>query len=94
VNRIRTCSSRDVSGHVLGRRGPEGAGEHGPFYLHDITGGHYILRWDAPEDHATDSRTVVVPNHDELRRGTLREIATQAGARDFQQFLDWLDRNL
>lgn len=67
---------------------------YGPFRLHDITGSHYILRWDAPEDHDTPSRTVVVPDHDELRPGTLREIATQAGAKDFQAFLDWLDRNL
>jgi hypothetical protein len=27
VNRSRTCSGRAVSGHVLGQRGPEGAGE-------------------------------------------------------------------
>jgi predicted RNA binding protein YcfA (HicA-like mRNA interferase family) len=56
-------------------------------------GDHAILRWEPPEDHDSDARTVPVPLHDELRRGTLRDIAKQAGARDFEAFCDWIDRN-
>ena len=67
---------------------------HGPFYIDRIRGDHYILRWDPPEDHDADARTVPVPDHDEIRRGTLKEIGKQAGMKDFDEFLDWLDRNL
>jgi predicted RNA binding protein YcfA (HicA-like mRNA interferase family) len=56
-------------------------------------GDHAILRWEPPEDHESDARTVPVPLHDELRRGTVRDIAEQAGARDFEAFCDWIDRN-
>lgn len=57
------------------------------------TGDHAILRWEPPEGHDTDARTVPVPLHDELSTGTLRDIADQAGARDFQAFCDWIERN-
>jgi predicted RNA binding protein YcfA (HicA-like mRNA interferase family) len=57
-------------------------------------GDHAILRWEPPEDHDSDARTVPVPLHDELRTGTLQDIAEQAGARDFEAFCDWIDRNL
>jgi len=40
-----------------------------------------------------DRRQVTVPLHDELRTGTLREIADGAGAQDFDEFCDWIDRN-
>lgn len=66
---------------------------HGPFYVDRIRGDHYILRWDPPADHDADARTVPVPDHDELRTATLRAIGDQAGMKDFQEFLDWLDRN-
>jgi len=66
----------------------------GPFYVDRIRGGHYILRWDPPEGHDTDARTVPVPDHDEIRRGTLKEIGKQAGMKDFDKFLNWLYRNL
>jgi predicted RNA binding protein YcfA (HicA-like mRNA interferase family) len=56
-------------------------------------GDHAILRWEPPEDHDSDARTVPVPLHDELGRGTLRDIGEQAGMRDFQEFKDWIDRN-
>jgi len=36
---------------------------------------------------------VTVPLHDELREGTLRDIAESAGARDFDAFCAWIDRN-
>ena len=66
----------------------------GPFYIARIRGDHYILRWGPPEDHASEARTVPVPDHDEIRTGTLRKIGEQAGMKDFDKFLDWLDRNL
>jgi len=33
----------------------------GPFYVDRIRGDHYILRWDPPEGHDTDARTVPCP---------------------------------
>jgi hypothetical protein len=36
---------------------------------------------------------VTVPLHDELRTGTLRDIAESAGANDFGAFCEWVDRN-
>lgn len=56
-------------------------------------GDHAILKWNPPEDHDSDARTVPVPLHDELDTGTLRNIGTLAGMRDFQEFKDWIDRN-
>ena len=56
-------------------------------------GDHAILRWNPPADHDSEARTVPVPLHDELSEGTLREIADQAGAKDYQEFKAWIDRN-
>lgn len=56
-------------------------------------GDHAIRRWDPPEDHDAEARTVPVPLHDELSEGTLRDIGEQAGMKDFQAFKDWIDRN-
>jgi predicted RNA binding protein YcfA (HicA-like mRNA interferase family) len=56
-------------------------------------GSHMILKWTPPEDHDTESRTVSVPRHDRIDTGTLRHIATQAGADDFDEFCKWIDRN-
>lgn len=39
-----------------------------------------------------EKRTVIVLMHDELSTGTLSEIAEQAGADDFQKFLDEMDK--
>lgn len=54
---------------------------------------HAILRWEPPASHDTAARTVPVPLHDEIDLGTLRSIASQAGARDFDEFCDWIERN-
>jgi len=63
-------------------------------YEWDRTNGdHAILRWEPPADHDSDARTVPVPLHDELSPGTLRDIASQAGAKDFEAFRDWIERN-
>mgnify|MGYP005860446383 FL=1 len=81
----RTYSGEDVRKVLV---------NNGPFYVDRITGDHYILRWDPPANHDSEARTVPVPDHEVLRTGTLREIGEQAGMKDFQAFLDWLDRNL
>ncbi|AWB26831.1 type II toxin-antitoxin system HicA family toxin [Halococcoides cellulosivorans] len=65
----------------------------GIFEWDRTTGDHAILRWEPPADHDSDARTVPVPLHDELDRGTLRSIADQAGAREFDAFCEWIDRN-
>ena len=63
-------------------------------YEWDRTNGdHAILRWEPPEDHDADARTVSVPLHNSVDVGTLRSIADQAGARDFEKFCAWIDRN-
>lgn len=55
----------------------------------DQTGSHVKLRYIHPE--TGEKRTVSVPLHDELATGTLRNIAEQAGAEDFQEFLDAIE---
>lgn len=57
------------------------------------TGDHLILRWDPPESHDTKPRIVTVPLHDSVSIGTLRDIADDAGANDFDAFCRWIDRN-
>jgi predicted RNA binding protein YcfA (HicA-like mRNA interferase family) len=57
------------------------------------TGDHLILRWDPPASHDTDARIVSVPLHDSVSIGTLRDIATDAGARNFEEFCAWIDRH-
>ncbi|WP_435063481.1 type II toxin-antitoxin system HicA family toxin [Halobaculum sp. EA56] len=55
----------------------------------DQTGSHVKLRYRHPV--TDETRTVIVPLHDELDTGTLNGIAEQAGANDFQAFLDALE---
>jgi predicted RNA binding protein YcfA (HicA-like mRNA interferase family) len=57
------------------------------------SGDHAILRWEPPENHDSDARTLRVPLYHEVDVGTLRSIADQAGARDFDEFCDWIDSN-
>lgn len=63
----------------------------GNFWVDRIQGSHYVLKWKHPE--TDDQRTVVVPRHDRVKTGTLRSIAEQAGAKDFDEFCKWIDRN-
>jgi predicted RNA binding protein YcfA (HicA-like mRNA interferase family) len=56
-------------------------------------GDHAILRWEPPSGHNADARTVPIPLHDEVELGTLREIADLAGAKEFDEFCRWIDRN-
>ena len=55
----------------------------------DQTGSHVKLEYVDPN--TGEKRYVIVPLHDELDTGTLRSIAEQAGAHDFQSFLDEID---
>jgi predicted RNA binding protein YcfA (HicA-like mRNA interferase family) len=58
------------------------------------TGDHLILRWEPPADHDdTDTRIVTVPAHDSISIGTLRDIADDAGAEDFEAFCAWIDEH-
>lgn len=74
-----TYSGRDII-RALGKWG---------FRRVDQTGDHVKLRYVDPN--TGEKRTVIVPLHDELAPGTLRSIADQAGAHDFQAFLDEID---
>ncbi|AQL42942.1 hypothetical protein BV210_09540 [Halorientalis sp. IM1011] len=55
----------------------------------DQTGSHAKLRYIHPD--TGEKRTVIVPMHDEIATGTLRDIADQCGANDFQKFLDAIE---
>jgi predicted RNA binding protein YcfA (HicA-like mRNA interferase family) len=55
------------------------------------TGSHVKLRYENPND-PDDVRVVSVPMHDRLRTGTLRSIAEQCGANDFDAWCRWVDR--
>ena len=53
-------------------------------------GSHTKLKYIHP--HTGETRIVIIPRHDEIDTGTLRNIAEQAGANDFQKFLDEMER--
>lgn len=57
----------------------------------DRSGSHLRLRWESP---TTDEvRIVTVPMHGEIPTGTLRSIASQCGAEDFQSWCEWIDQH-
>lgn len=56
-------------------------------------GSHVRLRWEPPAGHETDARVVTVPVGHEIGGDTLRNIADQSGADDFEQWCQWIDRN-
>jgi len=64
----------------------------GGFEWRRTAGDHAQLYYEHPTNDE-DHRQVTVPLHGELRTGTLREIADGAGAQDFDEFCDWIDRN-
>lgn len=75
----RTYSGEEIA-KALGKWGFRRVGQ---------TGDHLKLRYVNPN--TDEKRTVIVPLHDELATGTLRDIADQAGAKDFQKFLDAIE---
>jgi len=62
------------------------------FHITDRTGSHVKLRYEHPTNE-DDIRTVSVPMHDSINIGTLRRIADQSGALDFQSWCEWVARN-
>lgn len=56
-------------------------------------GSHVRLRWEPPAGHDTDARVATVPVGHEVGGDTLRSIADQCGAEDFDAFCGWIDRN-
>ncbi|WP_181691200.1 type II toxin-antitoxin system HicA family toxin [Natronomonas sp. LN261] len=64
----------------------------GSFEWRRTTGDHAQLYYEHPTNE-DDRRRVTIPLHDELRTGTLRDIADSAGANDFGAFCEWIDRH-
>jgi len=62
------------------------------FRVVDRTGSHVKLRYEHPTNEE-DIRVVTVPLHDRVKIGTLQDIAEQAGAKEFDAFCNWIDRN-
>lgn len=60
------------------------------FYVVDRTGSHVKLRYEHP-DKEEDIRIVTVPLKERIPHGTLRSIADQSGADDFQAWCEWID---
>lgn len=54
-------------------------------------GSHVRLRYEHPE--TGEVRNVDVPQHTEINIGTLRSIADQCGAEDFEAWCEWIDEN-
>ena len=55
-------------------------------------GSHTTLRYENAD--TGEVRTVTVPQADPIPTGTLRAIADQAGAEDFREFCEWVDRTV
>ena len=62
------------------------------FRIVDRTGSHVKLQYDHPTND-DDIRVVSVPMHDRIKLGTLRNIAEQSGAEDFDAWVEWIDRH-
>lgn len=58
-----------------------------------VTGSHCKLEWVHPQGPGVERRVVTVPLTDPIPAGTLRSIADQAGAKDFDAFRRWIERN-
>lgn len=56
-------------------------------------GSHLKLRWDCPTTDEVRIVTVPIQPADEIPPGTMRSIAEQCGAKDFQEWCRWIDRN-
>ncbi|WP_158853327.1 type II toxin-antitoxin system HicA family toxin [Halorhabdus sp. CUG00001] len=64
----------------------------GGFEWRRTVGDHAQLYYEHPTNE-DDRRQVTVPLHDELKTGTLRSIADDAGANDFDSFCVWIASN-
>jgi predicted RNA binding protein YcfA (HicA-like mRNA interferase family) len=57
------------------------------------TGSHLELRWASPDADEVRVVTVPVASEDDVPTGTLRSIAEQCGAEDFEAWCRWIDEN-
>ncbi len=80
-------ASRDFSGRDVVK-----ALTKNRFVIVDRTGSHVKLRYEHPTN-SDDVRIVSVPQHNRIRIGTLRNIAEQSGAEDFEKWCRWIDRH-
>jgi len=62
------------------------------FRVVDRSGSHVKLRYEHPTNE-DDVRVVTVPMHDSIRTGTLRNVADQCGAEDFEAWCRWIDEH-
>ena len=77
----RDFSGRDIVKALIKNR----------FVIVDRTGSHVKLRYEHPTND-DDVRVVSVPQHDRIRIGTLRNIAEQSGAEDFEKWCQWIEQ--
>lgn len=56
-------------------------------------GSHLKLRWESPTTDEVRVVTVPMKPADEIPPGTMRSIAEQCGAEDFQRWCSWIERN-
>ena len=68
-------------------------GNKGNFCIDRVAGDHVVMKWEHPDGPEVEHRMVSIPLHDRVRIGTLRSIAEDAGAKDFDEFCRWIDRN-
>ena len=54
------------------------------------TGSHVQMRYVTDDD---EVRNVTIPMHDRISTGTLRDIADQCGAKDFDDWCRWIDNH-
>lgn len=63
------------------------------FHLAMKSGSHAVFKYKHPE--AEETRTVVVPlNKSPLATETQKQIAEQAGAKDYEKFQSWIEETL
>lgn len=79
----RQFSGREIAA-VLRKHGFQPAGR---------TGSHLKLRWESPDTEEVRIVTVPMKSEDEIPPGTLRSIADQCGATDFDAWCEWIDGN-
>lgn len=57
------------------------------------TGSHLKLRWDSPDTDEVRIVTIPMKSEDKIPTGTLRSIAEQCGANDFEAWCEWIDEH-
>ena len=88
---LNSCSNSDGITRFSGRDVVKALTKN-RFFIVGRTGSHVKLRYEHPIND-DDIRVVTVPQHDRIRIGTLRNIADQSGAEDFEEWCQWIDRH-